>query len=154
MHVDIIAEDRNENPVLAVEVRVTVCSREELAAFIDRFLHMNPPLPFGMLVDLESIVVLKRDAQDPTNPVATFEALEVLSFYDPDFAGKDSRYGTRRIFGEYLGTLVEAWLRDVAYHWKSESPPGTEVLAHVGLLNAIEGGTTRTDATIAVTPLH
>ncbi len=44
--------------------------------------------------------------------------------------------------GLYLETLVEAWLRDLAYHWKSETPPESEKLAEIGLLQRLEGGTT------------
>ena len=41
-----------------------------------------------------------------------------------------------------LETLVEAWLRDLAYHWNSPEPPGETALAEVGLLERLEGGTT------------
>jgi hypothetical protein len=46
-------------------------------------------------------------------------------------------------FESYLLTLVEAWLRDLAYHWKSEDPPGSEELGRAGLLEKLEGGTTQ-----------
>jgi len=45
------------------------------------------------------------------------------------------------VFESYLLTLVEAWLRDLAYHWKSEDPPGSEELGKAGLIEKLEGGT-------------
>jgi hypothetical protein len=56
--------------------------------------------------------------------------------YDPEFPRE-------RVFESYLLTLVEAWLRDLAYHWKSENPPGSEELGRAGLLEKLEGGTTQ-----------
>jgi hypothetical protein len=47
------------------------------------------------------------------------------------------------VFESYLLTLVEAWLRDLSYHWKSENPPGSEELRSAGLLKRLEGGTTQ-----------
>ena len=61
---------------------------------------------------------------------------QVLQHYDLEFPGK-------RVFESYLLTLVEAWLRDLAYHWKSENPPGSEELGRAGLLERLEGGTTQ-----------
>lgn len=43
----------------------------------------------------------------------------------------------REIFIDVLG------LRDLAYHWKSENPPGSEELGKAGLLEKLEGGTTQ-----------
>lgn len=51
-------------------------------------------------------------------------------------------------------TLVEAWLRDLAYNWKSEKPPGADERLPTGLLGGLEGGMTRRDATIFVSPVH
>jgi hypothetical protein len=68
--------------------------------------------------------------------VVYLDTPKVLSHYDPDFAGK-------RIFEFYLLTLVEAWLRDLAYHWKSPNPPGSEELQAAGFLGRVEGGTTQ-----------
>jgi hypothetical protein len=37
-------------------------------------------------------------------------------------------------------TLLTSWLRDLAYRWKSDHPPGLEDLASTGLFEKIEGG--------------
>jgi hypothetical protein len=69
-------------------------------------------------------------------PLVRLDTRQVLQHYDPDFP-------SRRVFEAYLLTLAEAWLRDLAYHWKSESPPGSDELRSVGLLEKLEGGTTQ-----------
>ena len=48
-----------------------------------------------------------------------------------------------RVFEDYLLTLVEAWIRDLAYHWKSEAPPGSQELEQAGVLQTLAGGTTQ-----------
>jgi len=155
---DIIAEDRGGNPILMVEIKVAVAPPEDLQkdfqTFLSRFLEVIPPLDFAMFVDLEQIAVMKSDVANPQSPLVTLRTLDVLQFYDPDFAGKNSKYGSIGIFRDYFATLVEAWLRDLAYHWKSQTPPGAEELTGTGLLELLEGGMTRRDVTNTVSPLH
>ncbi len=152
MHVDVIAEDRDQNPVLMVEVKARESTREDFESFLSRFLQLS--LEFGMFVDLDHVMLLGRDLPDPRSPVATLLTMDILRFYDPDFVRKDSHAGSLIIYGEYVVTLVEAWLHDLAYHWKSENPPGTDELLHSGLLERLEGGMTRRDVTIVVSPLR
>jgi len=90
---------------------------------------------FLIAIDLTSIQFFPVKDTTLGEPVV-FDTAAVLSRYDADFSGK-------RIFEPYLLTLVEAWLRDLAYHWKSPSPPGSNELKSLGFLNRIEGGTTR-----------
>ena len=151
---DIIAEDRDGNPILIVEIKVTDASQADILAFLSRFLEAAPPLNFAMFVDLEQIVVMKSDVANPQNPLVTLKTLDVLKFYDPDFAGKNPNYRSTGIFRDYFATLVEAWLRDLAYHWKSQTPPGSEELTGTGLLELLEGGMTKRDVTITVSPLR
>ena len=151
---DIIAEDRDGNPILIVEIKVTDTSQADILAFLNRFVKAARTFEFAMFVDFEQIVVMKSDVPNPQNPLVTLKTLDVLQFYDPDFAGKNSNYGSIGIFRDYLRTLVEAWLRDLAYHWKSQTPPGAEELAGTGLLELMEGGMTRRDVTIIVSPLR
>ena len=44
--------------------------------------------------------------------------------------------------------LIEAWLRDLAYNWKSEIPPASEQIAAIGLLPLLAGGTTKSGVEI------
>ncbi|MBV8130269.1 MAG: hypothetical protein JO114_21680 [Planctomycetaceae bacterium] len=42
MIADIIAEDRGGNPILMVEIKVAVASREDIQTFLSRFLEVVP----------------------------------------------------------------------------------------------------------------
>ncbi|MGO9599578.1 MAG: hypothetical protein ACLP7Q_16435 [Isosphaeraceae bacterium] len=150
MIADIIAEDRDGNPILMVEIKAAVSSREDFLTFLGCFLDVVPRLEYAMFVDLEQIRLVKAGFENPETPLVTLNSLEILRFYDPDFAGKDSHYVSRMIFRDYVGTLVEAWLHDLAYHWKSDTPPGTKELSGTGLLDRLEGGMTRSDVQLAV----
>ena len=144
MFADIIIEDRSDRPVALVDVKASVVSPEILQEHISQLNHSHPSILFGILVDLENIYVLKRDVGTGTfAPLVNLSAKEILQHYSPEFAGKDSRYGSIQTFHDLLETLVTAWLRDLAYHWKSEHPPGTEEFSSTGLLELIEGGFAR-----------
>jgi hypothetical protein len=90
---------------------------------------------FVLTIDPNCILLYEWNGKELTGPVVKFETATILQHYEPEF-------GKRRMFEPYLLTLVEAWLRDLAYHWKSEHPPGSEELRRVGLLGKLEGGTT------------
>ena len=45
----------------------------------------------------------------------------ILRTYDPNF---DNHF----IYETYLTTLLQAWLDDIAHHWKSTEPPGVKDL--------------------------
>jgi hypothetical protein len=154
MIADIIAEDRNGNPILIAQVKLSVGSFADTEAFVSQFVRLAPPLAFGMFVDLEDMLLFSRESASPEAPVASLKTMEILRHYDPEFAGKESVYGSKMIFRGLVGTLVEAWLRDLAYHWKSEVPPGSDEISRIGLLDHLEGGMTRSDVTIAVSPLR
>ena len=67
-----------------------------------------------MLVTLEDIRIFRWDGA-ALSEVLHLPTADALSFYDPEFREK-------RVYEDYLAALVETWLRDVAYHWKSEAP--------------------------------
>ena len=86
---DIIAEDRDGNPILIVEIKVTDTSQADILAFLNRFVKAAQTFEFAMFVDLEKIVLMKSDVANPQNPLVTLKTLDVLQFYDPDFAGEE-----------------------------------------------------------------
>jgi hypothetical protein len=88
-----------------------------------------------MLANLEEIQIFKVRNDNDMQLKISLKTVDILKYYDDEFADK-------KIYGLYLITLLEAWLRDLAYHWKSEIPPGSEELAKIGLLEKIEGGDT------------
>lgn len=140
---DIIAQNREGQPVLLVEVKANTLKAKDIAiSQLKLYLQAaNINIPFAMLVDIEDIQVFQWHEANLSEPIVSVKTADVLNYYDPEFSGK-------RLFEQYFGTLVEAWLRDLAYHWKSEKPPASEHLAAIGLLQRLEGGTTQAEAAL------
>jgi len=138
-HIDLIAEDRDGNPLLLGEVKATSGISDEHIERLTFYLKaLRDPIPFALLADLTTIKIFRWDGKSLSKPLAILSTPDVLRHYDPEF-------DQRRIFASYLQTLVEAWLRDLAYHWKSDQPPAAGSLAQIGLLPMLEGGSTRSE---------
>lgn len=132
---DTAVVDRDDQTIALVEVKAHPVER--WAAILPTQLAKSAEhLAFVLAVDPNSIQLYGVQGEGLGEPVARLDTRQILQHYDPDFAGK-------RVFEPYLLTLVEAWLRDLAYHWKSEDPPGSEELGRTGLLEKLEGGTTQ-----------
>jgi len=127
--------DRENHTVVLVEVKAHPVERwatilpRQLAKFAER-------VAFVLTIDPSCIQLYRSGGESLGDPIVRLDTRQVLQHYDPEFPRK-------RVFESYLLTLVEAWLRDLAYHWKSEDPPGSEELGKVGLLEKLEGGTTQ-----------
>jgi len=144
---DILAQGRDGRMVLIVEVKATELesreAKQKVISQLKSYLQAaNTNIPFAMLVDLEDIEIFQGDdASLSAKPIASLKTMDVLRHYEAEF-------GTKRIFELYLTALVEAWLRDLAYHWKSEKPPASEQLAAIGLLQQLAGGTTQLEVAL------
>jgi len=91
---------------------------------------------FVLTIDPNYIYLYRPEGEKLGEPISHLDTRLVLRHYDPEFPKK-------RVYASYLLTLVEAWLRDLAYHWKSENPPGSEEIGRAGFLEMLEGGTTQ-----------
>jgi hypothetical protein len=49
-----------------------------------------------------------------------------------------------RVEGFYLQALIEAWLRDFSFSWKSDKPPGYDELTRIGLAERLRNSETHT----------
>jgi hypothetical protein len=133
--IDITVVDKDEKIVLLVEVK-THQKLESAVYQLKSYLRvMETEIPFAMLANLEEIQIFKVRRDHDLQLKISLKTVDILKYYDHEFADK-------KIYGLYLTTLLEAWLRDLAYHWKSETPPGSEELAKIGLLEKIKGGDT------------
>lgn len=138
---DIVVQDRDGKAVLLVEVKgaefkAKEAKQKSISQLKSYLQTANTNIPFAMLVDFEDIEIFQGDDANLSKPVISLKTADILSHYEPKFSSK-------RIFWSYLETLVEAWLRDLAYRWKSTTPPGAELLAAIGLLQLLEGATTQ-----------
>ena len=102
---------------------------------------------FGMLAHTEYIEIFKWKNDVFLEPIISLKTADILSHYEPEFTSK-------RILGLYMETLIEAWLRDLAYHWKSETPPASKELAEIGLLQRLEGGDTYSQVSLGADTLR
>ncbi|BAY09084.1 hypothetical protein [Calothrix sp. NIES-2098] len=149
---DIVVLDKDEKIVLLVEVKGRKLEGRDakqkaispLKSYLQNVrntrVHLGQEM-FAMLADLGNVDIFKWDGKKFSDSLISLETANILSHYDPEFSKK-------RILGLYLETLVEAWLRDLAYHWKSETPPATKKLAEIGLLQRLEGGTTQSQVNL------
>jgi hypothetical protein len=145
---DIVAEDSRGRDVLVVEVKAMKLSPKSAKSIIDYLQDAHLPARFGMVADLEKIWIAAFANGSADTVVFDLNTPDVLGHYDPEFASK-------RILHNYLVSLVDAWLSDIAYHWKTDSPPpGLQQLSAVGLYQLLRGGTTRREAIIETDPVH
>ena len=132
---DAAVVDRENHAVVLVQVNThpvetwATILPKQLAKFAER-------VAFVLTIDPNCIHLYRPGQQNLGEPIVRLDTQQVLQHYDPEFPRK-------RVFESYLLTLVEAWLRDLAYHWKSEEPPGFEELGRAGLLEKLDGGTTQ-----------
>ena len=133
---DVAVVDRENHTVALVQVKAhpverwaTIFQQRQLAKVAER-------VAFVLTIDPNRIQLYGPEGGSLGEPIVHLDTRQVLQHYDPEFPGK-------RVFESYLLTLVEAWLRDLAYHWKSGDPPGSEELGKAGLLEKLEGGTTQ-----------
>ena len=129
--------DRENLPVALIQVKARPLGKEWTPLLRSELKRRPfPPADFLLAIDPDCIHLYRLSEKELSDPVVHLDTPKVLSHYDPDFTGE-------RIFEHYLLTLVEAWLRDLAYHWKSPNPPGSEELKAAGFLGRVEGGTTQ-----------
>jgi hypothetical protein len=128
--------DKENRTVALIRVKATPVVPNWEPIIKDSLARLPEPVDYVLAIDLSFISVFRVDNGQLEPPVAQLETPEVLKRYDPDFSNQ-------RIFERYLLTLVEGWLRDLAYHWKSKNPPGADELRNAGLLDRLEDGTTQ-----------
>jgi hypothetical protein len=132
---DIAIVDRENRPVALVQVKAHPVGQNWETFLPKQLVNLPQSVAFVLTIDPNSIHLYQWSGKELTGPLVDLETATILRHYEPEF-------GKRRVFESYLLTLVEAWFRDLAYHWKSEIPPGSEELRKAGLLDKLEGGTT------------
>lgn len=150
---DIVAFNNIGMPVLLVEIKPNNFNGDNLSnekAIEQMIYHLklaDKLIPFAMLVTLKTIQIFEWNGENLSKPIVCLRSADILNYYDAEFTNK-------RIFRLYLTTLVEAWLRDLAYHWKSQNPPALKELESIGLLEKLADGTTQAEVKIGNDTLH
>ena len=118
---DIIIRDRSGSPIAVVEVRRRGAAHgRELDQLRHYMAAMGDPDTFGILADPDNIRIYRGNASSDSSPII-IASPGVLRLYDAD-------YDSQIIYESYLTSLIEAWLNDLSIHWKSEHPPGEDLL--------------------------
>jgi hypothetical protein len=145
INVDIIALDKDDRVVVLIEVKIIqaqeTAAKQRIAdymiswmkAVLAKIFEQRTIIPYAMFVDTEQILIFKWDGVNLSEPVCSLNTVEILRHYEPEF-------GKKWIFED---TLIQSWLHDLDYHWKSEIPPASEQIAAIGLLPLLAGGTTK-----------
>jgi hypothetical protein len=140
-HPDIVVVDKNQEIALLLDIQMKPSPKgevEELSTLSQLYLqnaNHAKDIRFAMSANLKKIAIFKSNSDNCLKPIISFVTTDILSHYEQDFSKKTILYS-------YFRTLLEAWLRDLAYHWKSEKPPGAKELEKIGLLAKIEDGDT------------
>ena len=133
---DAAVVDRENHAVALIQVKTYPVGDRWMTILPRQVARFGERVAFVLTIDPNNIALYRAEAENLVEPIVKLDTRQVLQHYDPEFLKK-------RVFESYLLTLVEAWLRDLAYHWKSDNPPGAEELRETGLLEKVEGGTTQ-----------
>jgi hypothetical protein len=136
-----VALDKDDEPILFIQVKARPADAKFVRYLTETLRKAQTTIPFAMLVDLDNIQVFAWDGENLSEPLCSLNTTDVLRYYAPDFDGKDT-------FGYYMTGLTEAWLRDLACHWKSETPPASQEMEATGLLEKLQNGATRSDVEV------
>jgi hypothetical protein len=145
---DLFVLDKDDRPVLAVVVKAMPNAFQTAIEWLNRIESDirstgDPLIPHLMFVDLNFVMVFSFRAgarmADLTSQILTEK---VLSAYEPEFSKK-------RIFGQYLATLVESWLRDFTSSGEAVHLFGLDTLIENGLAESLKGGTIYREVSIA-----
>ncbi|MGK7902716.1 MAG: hypothetical protein AB4352_15145 [Hormoscilla sp.] len=125
----IVVKDKDDRPMMFVDVRsYRTFSSEDLTIHqMEDYQHV----PFLMFVNLKQIRIYPYGNY---RPVMILKPEEILSFYAPNY----QEYQV--FFQDYLVGLVNSWLSDLSYHWKSQNPPFQKQINEIGLTSLLENG--------------
>ncbi|MGB7895291.1 MAG: hypothetical protein WCF82_25785 [Microcoleus sp.] len=145
---DVIALDKDDNIVVLIEVKIIQAQEpaakqkiidraiDWLKAVLAKLSEKNALVPYAMFIDAEQILIFKWDGVNLSEPVCTLNTGEICRYYMPTF-------GSRWLSERTIGGLIESWLHDLDYNWKSEIPPASEQISAIGLLPLLASGTTK-----------
>ncbi|NER34376.1 MAG: hypothetical protein F6J93_10155 [Oscillatoria sp. SIO1A7] len=125
----IVVKDKDDRPMMFVDVRsYRTFSSEDLTI---HHLEDYQQVPFLMFVNLKQIRIYQSGNYQPA---MTLRTEDILSFYAPN----SQEYQV--IFQDYLVSLVDGWLSDLSYQWKSYNPPYKTQINEIGLTFLLEKG--------------
>lgn len=133
---DIFVSGEQGEPLLVVEVKRRTL-HQDIREQIKRYSNVVDA-EYIMGVDPQHILVAKtRSGLPDWNDAIKLSTPAILRHYG-------NFQSLERIEGFYLQSLIEAWLRDFSFSWKSEKPPGHDELSRIGLAERLRNSDTHT----------
>jgi hypothetical protein len=131
---DIVVTAAEGQSLLVVEVKrrpFDQATRDQVAKYAEAI-----GAEFVMLIDPQQILVTPTiDGQPQWERAITLPTSSVVSKYT-------DAPNLERIEGFYFESLIEAWLRDFSFSWKSKRPPGYDELEKIGLASRLQNSET------------
>ena len=126
---DIVIKDKDDRPMMFVAVYgMRAFGSSELKV---HGLENYQQVPFLMFVNITQLRIYRSGNY---HPVMILNPGEIFPVYDPDYQNHEF------IFQDYLVGLMDAWLSDLSFHWKSEHPPFETQINEIGLSDLLENG--------------
>lgn len=146
---DVVALDKQGRVILLADVRGSRVVKRTLSQFTSYLKATKTTVPFAMLVDPETLQIVQWEGVNWSEAICSLKTTDVVKPYIRDFESYIRDYESRCITGGYLEALLSSWLDDLAFHWKLTTPPASEELAAIGLLQRLEDGSTKREVEIA-----
>ena len=133
---DILVTASQGQPLLVVEVKRRPFDQSARQQ-VERY-SQAVGAEFVMGIDPQEIIVAPaRNGQPDWDHAVTLSTSRILRHYAevPDLESVEAFY---------LESLIEAWLRDFSFSWKSQTPPGYDELDQIGLASRLRNSVTHT----------
>ena len=134
--IDILVTAPEGQPLMVVEVKRRAfdqATRDQVANYAEAV-----RAEFVMMVDPQQLLVTPTVAGRPQwERAVTLPTSSVLRSYA-------DTPNLERIEGFYFVSLIQAWLRDFSFSWKSKRPPGYDELQKIGLATRLQNSETHT----------
>lgn len=133
---DILVTAPQGQPLLVVEIKrhaFDQSARQQLAKYSQAL-----GADFVMGIDPQEILIAKthNGLPDWMHAISLSTGSIVRHYAEvPDLGGVEEFY---------LESLIEAWLRDFSFSWKSKEPPGYTEMAQIGLASRLRNSETHT----------
>lgn len=144
---DMLAFDEDGSPVVFVEVKGMTPVPESVLQLLETLRSNIPPIPFGILADPDRLQFFREGGMTP-DPIFILKTRELAHAYGP--SGEDDT----PLYETYLTGLIDAWLSDLAFHWKHAVPPANEQMKSLGIAALLAGGTIEREVYLACARLY
>jgi len=144
---DVVAFDRDDRPVVVVAAADRMIYPQELDSYREVLSAIRKDIPFAILAFAEEMTIFRKHRTRSLEPVATIPTREVIRYYYPSLAD-------RRLSKTFIAGAIDVWFSDFIHHWKSPTPPYSETMASLGLMERLENGRSKVRVRLACLPVR